>query len=78
MYPELPIQRLQEFGNVCMIIYANQGLRAAMGATEKAFRQIQNDGHAGGVEGWIAPIDELLDLQNQLVRKEEVDVDPPA
>ena len=70
MYPDLSIQRLKSFGNVCMVIYANQGLRAAIGAMEKAFRQIQHDGHAGGVEQWITPIAELLDMQNQLNRKE--------
>jgi len=77
MYPWLQIQQLQPLGNVRMVIYANQGLRAAMGATEKAFRQIQHDGHAGGVEQWITPIDELLDLQSQLSREELAAVDPP-
>jgi phosphoenolpyruvate phosphomutase len=70
MYPDIPIRRLQNFGNVGMVIYANQGLRAAIGATEKAFRQIQENGHAGGIEKWIAPIDELLEIQHQMISEE--------
>jgi phosphoenolpyruvate phosphomutase len=76
-YPELPFADLPALGNVGMIIYANQGMRAAMSATEKAFRQIRHDGHAGGVERWITPIDSLLDVQRQLIGKERFGDKPP-
>ena len=72
MYPELEVQQLPLRGNVGLVIYANQGMRAAFGTTEKAFRQIRQEGHAGGVEKWIAPIDDLLDLQRQLFPNEQV------
>lgn len=76
-YPGLPIQRIQQSGSVRMLIYANQGLRAAMWATEKVFRQIEHDGHAGGVEQWIKPIDEVLNLQNRFRQHERSAMNPP-
>jgi len=76
-YPGMPIRRVRQFGNVRMLIYANQGLRAAMWATEKAFRQIRHDRHAGGVEQWIKPVEEVLDLQIQFSQREQSAIDPP-
>ncbi len=70
MYPNLSIDQMESYGTVGFVIYANQGLRAAIGATETAMRQIQADRHAGRVDQWIAPLDELLSTQKELLEKE--------
>jgi phosphoenolpyruvate phosphomutase len=67
-YPELSRQHLSLTGNVRLLIYANHGLRAAMTATERVFRQIRTTGEASGAESWIAPIDDLLALQSNWSR----------
>jgi phosphoenolpyruvate phosphomutase len=70
MYPDLSIDQIESYGSVRFVIYANQGLRAAMGATETAMRQIQADRHAGRVDQWIAPVDDLLSTQKELLERE--------
>ena len=59
-YPSITFDEVQRLGNICALIYANQGLRAAMHATTMAFRQILQDGHGADVQRWIAPVGELL------------------
>ncbi|MCS7468886.1 isocitrate lyase/PEP mutase family protein [Stieleria sp. ICT_E10.1] len=70
MYPTLSIDQMESYGTIGFVIYANQGLRAAIGATEAAMRQIQADRHAGGVDQWIAPLGDLLSTQRELLEKE--------
>ncbi len=54
-----------EFGaaGVKMIVYANQGLRAAVCAMSSTFRKILTDGASAGVEADIAPMELLFELQ---------------
>ena len=63
MYPQLSVKEVRQFGSVSMVIYANQGLRAAMQATRSAFRQILEQGQASVLDDWIAPIQDLLEIQ---------------
>lgn len=70
MYPSLSIDQIESYGSVRFVIYANQGIRASIGAAETALRQIQVDRHAGRVDQWIAPLDQLLGTQQELLAQE--------
>jgi phosphoenolpyruvate phosphomutase len=54
---------LQRTGKVKMVIYANHGIRAAIAATRRVFRQILEDGTTHEAEEWIARLDDLFELQ---------------
>lgn len=71
-FPNLSIDQMGSCGTVGFVIYANQGLRAAISATESAMRQIQEDRHAGNVDRWIAPIERLLSTQTELLANESM------
>ncbi len=64
-YPRLPISAFRRIPQAGMLIYANHSLRASMKAMELVLQQIQTDGHAGNVEQWITPVNEVLDLQSR-------------
>lgn len=64
-YFSLSEHQIQETGKVKMVIYANQGIRAAMTAMRKAFEQILKDGTGSEVHKWIAPLDDLFEIQPQ-------------
>lgn len=46
-----------------MVIYANHGLRAAIRAMEEVFAAIQTEGSTAGVEGRLASMQEVFELQ---------------
>ncbi|QFZ19545.1 isocitrate lyase/phosphoenolpyruvate mutase family protein [Saccharothrix syringae] len=48
---------------VSMIIYANQSLRAAIRSVRETLRTIRDEGTSVAVEGRIAPISEIFELQ---------------
>jgi phosphoenolpyruvate phosphomutase len=62
-YPQLTISQMRSTGQVRMAIYANHGLRAAISAMKRAFRQIIAEESSQGVETWIANLDEAFALQ---------------
>lgn len=55
-------------GKVRMVIYANHGLRAAIAGMKRAFREILDAGTAHHAEQWIAPMDQVFELQSSDVR----------
>lgn len=61
-FPHITAAEFESLG-VKMIVYANQGLRAAVSAMESTFRQIMRDGATAGVEAGIAPMKLLFELQ---------------
>lgn len=54
---------MQATGKICMAIYANHGLRAAITAMKRVFRQILDEGTSLQAETWIAGLDEVFALQ---------------
>ena len=54
---------MRRTGKVRMVIYANHGLRAAIAAVKRVFRQILDDGTTCAAEEWIAPLQEVFELQ---------------
>ena len=61
-YPEWPAHEAARAG-VAMCIYANHGLRATVTAVRRTLRAISAAGSTAGVEGSIAPIEEIFALQ---------------
>jgi phosphoenolpyruvate phosphomutase len=61
-FPHITAAEFESLG-VKMIVYANQGLRAAVRAMETTFKQIITDGATVGVEAGIAPMKQLFELQ---------------
>jgi phosphoenolpyruvate phosphomutase len=61
-YCSTDIVELSELG-VKMVIYANQGLRARVRATEETFAEILEQGTTATVEAKIAPVSTIFDLQ---------------
>lgn len=62
-YHRLNVLDLAAHRNVRMVIYANQGLRAALVAMRRVYEQIINEGTSHGAEKWIAPLAEVFALQ---------------
>lgn len=60
-YPEVTCAELHEAG-VSAVIYANQVLRASLGAVERMLEAIAVTGSTGAVEEAIAPLDRVFDL----------------
>ncbi len=61
-FPHITAAEFESLG-VKMIVYANQGLRAAVRAMDTTFRKIISDGATAGVEAGIAPMKLLFELQ---------------
>lgn len=61
-YYTVTVEELEREG-FSMVIYANQGLRAAIQAMEQTFRSIRESGSAAGVESSIAPMKQVFELQ---------------
>jgi phosphoenolpyruvate phosphomutase len=62
-YHAITGRQMQATGKVRLVIYANHGLRAAVAAMQRVFRQILDDDTSHDAENWIAPLDELFALQ---------------
>lgn len=63
-YHQLSYDQATASGKVAMVIYANHGIRAAIGAMRRCFAQILDDRTAHEVEGWIAPLADAFALQS--------------
>ena len=62
-YPQFTSSQAAATGKVRMMIYANHGLRASLAAMRRVFREILQEGDTLGSERWIAPLDEVFELQ---------------
>ncbi len=69
-YPDLTEADIEKLGKVKLVIYANQGLRAAVTAMEKVFAQIRADRGIQHADGTIVPVERIFELQNVGVMKE--------
>jgi len=63
-YPELTEADIGKLGKVKLVIYANQGLRAAVTAMEKVFAQIRADRGIQNADKTIVPVERIFELQN--------------
>jgi len=54
-----------------MVIYANHGLRASLKAMNETFRSIQEAGSTGPVEGSIASMEEVFEIQGMGAMRED-------
>src|SRR5688572_1597050 len=72
-YPDLTEADIEKLGKVKLVIYANQGLRAAVTAMEKVFAQIRADRGIQNADKTIVPVEHIFDLQNvgQMKEREE-------
>jgi phosphoenolpyruvate phosphomutase len=62
-YPQMTVARVRELGKIGLLIWGNHAVRASVGAMRKTFAQIRKDGGIHGVEGHIATVDDVFDLQ---------------
>jgi phosphoenolpyruvate phosphomutase len=62
-YPELTEARVRALGKIAVVIYANHAVRAAVAAMRDVFAAIRSDGGIHTVEGRIAAVEEIFDLQ---------------
>jgi len=62
-YPDLTEADIEKLGKVKLVIYANQGLRAAVTAMEKVFAQIRADRGIQNADKTIVPVEHIFDLQ---------------
>lgn len=62
-YKETTLGELQRMG-ASLAIYANQGLRSAIASTLTTLRAILDSGSAASVDGSIAPLKDVFDLQD--------------
>jgi phosphoenolpyruvate phosphomutase len=62
-YPDLIEAKIRELGNIAIVIYANQAIRAAVSAMRKVFAEIRRDGGIHRVDRQIASVEEIFDLQ---------------
>ncbi|MFC1590745.1 phosphoenolpyruvate mutase [Candidatus Omnitrophota bacterium] len=69
-YPSVTVKELECMG-VKMVIYANQGIRAAISAMDNILPQILRDGTTSRVEKEIAPMSEVFEIQGMSRMKEE-------
>jgi phosphoenolpyruvate phosphomutase len=69
-YPQMTVARVRELGKIGLLIWGNHAIRAAVGAMRTAFAQIRKDGGIHGVEGAIASVDAVFDLQGMKAVKE--------
>ena len=61
-YASTTVQELQDHG-VKIVIYANQGMRAAVKAMRAIFSDVVQSGHASGIEDQMVSVKELFALQ---------------
>lgn len=64
-YPQFRLADLATRPQVRVVIYANQGVRAAMAHTRRVLHQILSDGSTLPVESSIAPISQLFQWQDR-------------
>lgn len=69
-YPQMTVARVRELGKIGLLIWGNHAIRAAVGAMRTTFAQIRKDGGIHGVEGKIASVDDVFDLQGMKAVKE--------
>ena len=62
-YPQMTVARVKELKKIGLLIWGNHAIRASVGAMRKTFAQIRKDGGIHSVEGEIATVDEVFDLQ---------------
>jgi phosphoenolpyruvate phosphomutase len=67
-YHTITEAQMQAAGKIRMAIYANQGLRAAITAMKRVYRQILDEGTSHQAEAWIAGINEVFALQRLPLR----------
>ena len=63
-YPDLTEADIEKLGKVKLVIYANQGLRAAVTAMEKVFAQIRADRGIQNADKTIVAVERIFELQN--------------
>lgn len=63
-YYKLTEQQMRETHKVKMVIYANHGIRAAVHAMQNAYSQILSCGSTCEVQKWIAPLEDLFEIQS--------------
>ncbi|MFD7865607.1 isocitrate lyase/phosphoenolpyruvate mutase family protein [Streptomyces sp. NPDC057682] len=61
-YPDWHIDEARAAG-VSVVIYANQGLRASVSSLRDAYQAIYRDGDTTGIEGSIASVGDLFEIQ---------------
>ena len=69
-YYTITAEELQKEG-FSMVIYANQGLRAAIRAMEETFRSIRETGSTVAVESSITPMKQVFELQGMNAMRED-------
>lgn len=69
-YFKITAEELQREG-FSMVIYANQGLRAAIRAMEETFRAIRESGSTAAVESLITPMKQVFELQGMNAMRED-------
>ncbi len=69
-YFKVTAEELQREG-FSMVIYANQGLRAAIRAMEHTFRAIRESGSTAGVESSLTPMKQVFELQGMTAMRED-------
>lgn len=62
-YHNLRLEDLSTHGKVRIVIYANQGIRAAIVAMRRVYQQMISEGSSHGAEKWIAPLADVFALQ---------------
>lgn len=63
-YPDLTEADIEKLGKVKLVIYANQGLRAAVTAMEKVFAQIRAERGIQNADRTIVPVERIFELQD--------------
>ncbi|KAF4466313.1 phosphoenolpyruvate phosphomutase [Fusarium albosuccineum] len=62
-YPQLSFADVAALGKVGLIICGNHAVRSAVSSMRRTFSRILEDGGIGGVEGEIAPVSDVFELQ---------------
>ena len=62
-YPELTEEKIVELGKVKMVIYANQTFRAAVKHTEEVLKEIKRVKGIHTIDGMVAPVSHVFELQ---------------
>ena len=62
-YPQLTEADIAALGKVAIVIYGNHAIRAAVGAMQKVFAQIRQDGGIQGVDAALPTVKQIIDLQ---------------
>ena len=62
-YPDFTVARMRALGKIAVAIWGNHAIRAAVGAMQKVFRRILDDGGIQGVDREIPSVEEIFRLQ---------------